>query len=310
MERDIQLAKLVNMESPEEVLKEGLYILKLFSPDYNTEPITLAYNKTVSLYKGRWPEYQSCNTEFHDLRHMTDTFLAMTRLIHGAMVDGEELKELNESRINLALIATMLHDTGYIQQYNEQEGTGAKFTAHHVQRGITFLERHASEYGLSPEEISDGRAMILCTDLAVDISTIEFSSREMELLGKMLGTTDLLAQMADRTYLEKLLFLYHEFKEARVGDYESEIDLLHKTVGFYDFIAHRLEMALDSTDRFMISHFTARWDIKVNLYQEAIEKQKNFLSKILEMPDADPRRFLKRYGIVEKVRQTYRETPE
>ena len=83
--------------------------------------------------------------------------------------------------------------------------------------------------------------MILCTDLSADISAIDFSSDAIGLLGKMLGTVDLLAQMADRTYLEKLLFLYHEFSEARVGDYKDEIDLLRKTVIFYDFIDRRLK---------------------------------------------------------------------
>ncbi|MBW2090963.1 MAG: hypothetical protein JRI34_02415 [Deltaproteobacteria bacterium] len=307
MVRDIQLSELVDMESPEEVLKEGCYILQLINPDFDLVQITSAFHKTVSLYQGEWPAYQSCNTEFHDLRHMTDTFLAMARLIHGAVVDGEKF---TEKHINLALIATILHDAGYIQHDNEQEGTGAKFTAHHVQRSIVFLERHGADYGLSPEEISEGRAMILCTDLAMDISAIEFSSYEVELLGKMLGTTDLLAQMADRTYLEKLLFLYHEFKEARVGDYESEVDLLHKTVGFYDFISHRLEMTLDATDRFMSSHFKERWNIQANLYHEAIDRQKKFLEKILEMPDFDPRRYLKRRGIAAKVLETYGETPD
>jgi len=248
------------MDFPEEVLQEGRLILNLIFPDFNFDPVTLAFRKTVSLYQGECPKYQSCNT-----------------------------------------------DAGYIQKDRDTEGTGAKYTVLHVQRSMDFLERHGAEFGLSHEEIAEGRVMILCTDLAVDISAIEFPSSEVELLGKMLGTTDLLAQMADRTYLEKLLFLYHEFREARVGDYESEVDLLRKTVGFYDFMAHRLEKTLDAADRFMASHFAARWNIHQNLYHKAIEKQKNYLIKILEIQDADPRRFLKRNSIVEQVHEKYPE---
>ncbi|MBW2061003.1 MAG: hypothetical protein JRI95_05490 [Deltaproteobacteria bacterium] len=307
MAKNVQLAQLVDMDSPEDVLKEGLLILNLISPDFDLAPVTTVFHKTVSLYRGEWPGYQACKTEFHDLLHMTDTFLAQARLIHGAIISGQTF---SERHITLSLLATILHDVGYIQKDDEMEGTGAQYTALHVQRSMDFLEHHGAEYGLSHQEIAEGRMMILCTDLAADISAIAFPSYEVELLGKMLGTTDLLAQMADRTYLEKLLFLYHEFKEGEVGQYESEIDLLRKTVGFYDFIAQRLEKTLDAADRFMSLHFASRWNVHKNLYQEAIERQKNYLIKILETKDSDPRRFLKRDGIVAKVREEYEEKSE
>jgi hypothetical protein len=204
----------------------------------------------------------------------------------------------------LGLISAILHDAGYIQEDSDRDGTGAKHTVSHVQRSMDFLERYGKEQGLSDEAIENGRTIIHCTELSVDIKAIAFPSTEIELLSKMLGASDLLAQMADRTYLEKLLFLYHEFSEAKLGDYKSELDLLEKTVGFYDFIAHRLEATLDSTDRFMKSHFAARWKINRNLYQEAIEKQKNYLLHILQ-ESTDPRTHLRRNEIVFKVKEKY-----
>ena len=249
---DIQLYNLIPTDSPQDVLDEVIVILDLISPDFDTAPVTSAFNTAVSLYQGRYPEYRSCNTEYHDLHHTIDTFLAMARLIHGGVLDGEIF---TNRHITLGLITALLHDAGYIQEEHDKEGTGSKYTANHVQRSMDFLERHGSELGLSYEEIADGRAIILCTDLAVDISTIVFTSVKVELLGKMLGTADLLAQMADRKYLEKLLFLYHEFKEAGIGGYQDEVDLLRKTLAFYDFIAQRLKTTLDATDRFMASHF-------------------------------------------------------
>ncbi len=297
-----QLSELVDMGSPEAVLTEGQVILKLISQDFNPDPVTSAFHSTVNLYNGDRPGYHACNTEYHDLRHITDTFLAMARLIHGGILEGNNLTHHGSV---LGLIATLLHDTGYIQDKSDLEGSGAKYTAQHVRRSMDFFERHASDYGLSVEDVRDGRDMILCTDLSVDIATIEFSSKETELLGKMLGAADLLAQMADRTYLCKLLFLYHEFREGKVGDYESEIDLLRKTVGFYDFIGHRLETALDATHRFMISHFSSRWGIHADMYGEAIEKQRIYLKQILEMSNADPLDHLRREGIVDRVRRKY-----
>ena len=288
------------MESPEAVLQEAIVILDLISPDFDAVPVDSAFKATVNLFNGKYPGYRACNTEYHNLHHTIDTFLAMARLIHGAVLDGETF---TGRQILLGLVTALLHDAGYIQEEHDTEGTGSKYTASHVQRSMDFLERHGSELGLSYEEIVEGRAIILCTDLAVDISTIGFASAKGELLGKMLGTADILAQMADRIYLEKLMFLYHEFKEAGIGDYESEVDLLRKTLAFYDFIAWRLKTTLDAIDRFMSSHFTLRWSIKENLYHVAIEKQKKHLRKIMEIPNSDPRNHLKRDGIVDKIRK-------
>jgi len=299
-----KLSDYVRMDSPEAVLNEVQVILDLISHSFNFAPVSAAFKSTVNLYMGDFPGYRACNTEYHDLRHATDTFLAMTRLIHGAVAESEDF---TDRQIVLGLIATLFHDAGYIQEEHDREGTGAKYTAKHVQLSMNFLERHGAELGLSNEEVTASRAMILCTDLAVDISTIiAFPSARIELLGKMLGTADLLAQMADRIYLEKLLFLYYEFREAGMGGYKSQIDFLQKTVGFYDYTDQRFETVLDGTNRFMISHFARRWNIKVNLYHEAIEKQKNYLKQILKAQD-DPRDHLKRSAIVHNIHDKYKE---
>ncbi len=295
-----KLSDLICMDSPEAVLNEVRVILDLISPGFDTAPVISSFAKTVTLCKGDLPGYKACNTEYHDLGHISDTFIAMARLIHGAVLNG---KTFNDRQIFLGLVTALLHDTGYIQEESDTEGTGAKHTASHVQRSIDFLQLYGAEYRLSDEEILACQAMIHCTDLSVDISTIKFPTSKVELLGKMLGTADLLAQMADRIYLEKLLFLYREFKEANIGGYESELDLLRKTVGFFDFIAERLETTLEATSRFMASHFASRWNIRTDLYYEAIEKQKNFLKQIIETPGSDYRNYLKRNGIVKKIRK-------
>jgi len=285
-----KLYDLVRTDSAETVLDEVLLILTRISPGFDDAPVTHAFITTISLYEGRYPGYQACNTEFHDLRHSMETFLAMARLIHGAILNGNVF---SDEQITLGLTASILHDAGYIQEDCDMIGTGAKHTGTHVQRSMDFLARYGNEQGFSQESVAAGRTLILCTDLSVDFGTIVFASPEIERLGKMLGAADLLAQMADRTYLEKLLFLYHEFSEANIGNYDSEVDLLNKTVAFYDFIDHRLKTTLGACDRFMASHFADRWNIPENLYQKSIMRQKNYLSQILQKP-SDPRRYLRR----------------
>ncbi len=302
---DKQLYDLINTGSAKEVLDEVQIILNMISPDFQQDSVTKAFNTIVGLYEGKHQGFKACNTEYHDLRHTIETFLAMARLLHGAQLNGEGF---TQPHVALGLIAALFHDAGYIQEDHDGEGTGAKYTVHHEQRSAHLLERFGPEFGLSAEEIVAGRIMILGTDISMDHSKLTFPSTQIQLLCQMLMASDLMAQMADRSYLEKLLFLYHEFKEADVGGYDSELDLLKKTLTFYEFVAERLGSVFDKVDKFMTSHFVVRWEISSNLYQVAIERQKKYLHQILDTPDLDPRDQLKRAGIVQKVREKYKKS--
>jgi len=73
---DIQLYSLIPMDSPQDVLDEVIVILGLISPDFDTAPVTSAFNMAVDLYRGKYPGYRACNTEYHDIHHTIDTFFA------------------------------------------------------------------------------------------------------------------------------------------------------------------------------------------------------------------------------------------
>ena len=298
----LQLSTLVAMESPAAVHSEVLHVLNLINAGFDTTAVSQVFRFTVDLYDGLLHEYRACNTDYHNLRHITDTYLAMVRLLHGAVLSGESLGDRD---IFLGLAGALMHDTGMIQKSWDLEGTGAKYTQTHVQLSMDFVAAHLAAFHLNDREIADLRTMILCTDLAADIPAIPFSSPTVELLGKILGTADLIAQMADRTYLEKLLFLYHEFREAEVGNFANEIDFLHQTLDFYEISDRRLEEVLDNTNRFMVSHFKARWGINENLYTRSLRNQRTFLEKILADENRSIYRELKRSDIVRKVRRKF-----
>jgi hypothetical protein len=293
-----QLADLVDMDSPGAVLDEVLFIMALIDPRMDPSQISNAYSFMVSLYQGRWPAEQACNTHFHDLRHITDTTLAMARLIHGAFLTGHRL---DQRQIFTGLVAAMAHDAGYIQDKMDGIGTGAKFTTIHVQRSMDFVERYGRRYGLNSDEIPACRLMILCTDLDSQIATIPFPTKTEEQLGKMLACADLIGQMADRIYLEKLFYLYREFKEGQVLGYRDELDLLAKTLAFFPLMADRMQNQLDKLDQLAAVHFKSRWNIPQNLYTVAINRQKEYLTKILARPDQNPANFLRRKNIVHNI---------
>lgn len=292
----------VKTDSLEDVLKEVCVLSTLMFTEKNEARYKSAYHKIIDLYEGRFDGYQACNTAYHDLRHTTDTVLALMRLIHGAFSEGHVF---TEKQVYAAFVAGLFHDAGYILEVGDNEGTGAKFTADHVERSMAFIPLLKDDLGFAQNEVVDCQHMILCTDLPVDISTISFSSETISFLGKLLAVADLYAQMADRTYLEKLKYLYAEFEEGNVDGFSSESDLIAKTVGFYAFIEGRIKNALDGGDRFMLRHFRDRWNIDEDIYQTSIVNQKNYLIKILN--ENEPEKvfsFLKREVVrVEKGRK-------
>ena len=296
---DIQLANLVKMDSPQAVLDEALNIIALFSPA--TDPMTIrsAFNRTISLYEGGWKDIKGCNTDYHNLKHVTDCFLAMVRLLHGAAVSGIQI---SASQVHLGLVASLLHDVGYLQHSEDTIGTGAKFTSSHVRRGMDFVQSHFAAFGVEKEDVHACMAMIHCTDLGKDLTAIPFPDEATERIGKLLATADILAQMADRTYLEKLLLLYHELNEASIEDYADELDLLQRSKDFYLQMVDRFKTPLNSLNRLMIHHFRVRWDIDQDLYQAAIEKQQTYLRTILKQAGDDPRGRLRRSRIIEIIR--------
>jgi hypothetical protein len=117
----------------------------------------------------------------------------------------------------------------------------------------------------------------------------------------MLGTADLLAQLGDPAYLEKLPALYKECKEAGTNEYRDELDIIQKAPAFYDIAEKRLQTTLGSTYRFMTSHFEHRWGQRRNIYQDIIDSQKDYFIKVLRIPDSDPRDHLKLWRMPENL---------
>jgi hypothetical protein len=295
---ETQLANLVQMESPQAVLDEAIRVVALFSPDTDLSTLRSAFNQTVSLYQGSWESVRGCNTDYHDLKHVTDCFLAMVRLLHGATLAGYKFPA---RRICQGLVAALLHDVGYLQHCEDTDGTGAKYTFSHVRRSMDFVQRHFAAFGLQESDIHPCLTMIHSTDLNYALTAIPFPDPATERIANCLATADILAQMADRTYLEKLLFLFCELDEARIRDYRNELDLLQRSNDFYHCMVARFETQLASVNRFMIYHFRDRWSIDEDLYQRAIDNQRAYLTEILRNAGNVPRDRLRRSRIVEAV---------
>lgn len=287
---------LVFVRKPNDIVGEVQYILNLINPEFDFSPISRIFYDTLRLFGGEYEGYRACNTRYHDIEHTVMVFLASARLVHAVAISGWNLREKD---IDLCLAASLLHDAGFIQTDDDIEGTGAKYSIGHERRSIEFIRTYLGERGYSDDQISACASMIECTILAVSPRDIVFRDDDVEILGEIVGTADLVAQIADRIYLEKLLYLYEEFAEAHIPGFDSELDLLKKTGFFYEEISKkRLNNDLGGVSKLMHHHFRERWAIDKDLYEEYIEKNIDYLKGVLQRHEESYRMMLKRGGIV------------
>jgi hypothetical protein len=300
------LRALVDPGDIEAVWKETAQLLRLISPGLDLSAAQTAFTDMRRLFTGTYPGWRACNTDYHDLNHTTDTILAMARLMHGAQVSGTRW---TDTELTAGAISAMFHDSGYIQAESDTEGTGARYTVCHEQRSIVFLAGYLKERGWPAEHQSLSEGMLLCTSLRVKVADISFGPGNARLLGQMLGAADLLCQMAARTYLEKLLFLYYEFQEGKVPGFRDEFDLLQKTFAFYEATRRRLADDLGGVDRYMLPHFRARWGLGQDLYAAAIEHHIDYLRRVIAQGPQSYREMLRRDGLMEKLEKLHGRRP-
>ena len=264
-----RLYELTDTGSPDETLAEIKKILHLVNPSFDAAPIENIFADIVRLYRGEYPGYKASNTKYHNLEHTCSSALASARLVHGLHVQG---RVFPSRLVELCLVATLFHDTGLIQTTDEVEGTGALHTIGHEDRSIALMEKYLGDRGYSQEDIRDCGHMIKCTELFFPMEEIPFASAEVRTMGLVVGTADLVAQMADKNYQEKLPLLFMEFQEAGVQGFETPLELFSKTEEFYRKVARkRMRNELEGVSGAALYHFRERWNIDRNLYEESIK---------------------------------------
>ncbi len=278
----MDLVRHVRIAQPAAVGREASELLASLHPAQSVEMFGRVFDDTLDLFAGRMPGRRACNTPYHDLEHTLQALLAATRLLHGMQQSHCRLLDPQDNELLLA--AALLHDAGYIQAELDGEGTGAKYTTVHVQRSVEFARDYLRGLGLSGASIQSVQNCIRCTDLSEEIDELPFRDEAEGLLGRILGSADLLGQLADVAYVEKLGRLYQEFVEGGVTEFSSEVDLLRKTTRFIRFVEFRLEKHLGNVRRFMRRHFQVRHGLDVDVYGELVRENVRTVARLLEEP--------------------------
>jgi hypothetical protein len=236
-------------------------------PNATTDVLDRAFADVDKMYRGVLPGYVGCNTPYHDIQHVLDVTLAMARLIDGYERSRVGGAVLGEDLFELGVVTALFHDCGYIcRDEDERRRNGAEFTLIHVSRGASFLRDYLPTVGRA--HMADVAAdLIHFTGYERRVDSIPVPSENHRLLGNLLGSADIIAQMADRCYLEKCRDrLYPEFvlgglagrklAHARsLPNFASSEDLVHKTPAFYQGAQRRLDVQLARAYEYAAAHF-------------------------------------------------------
>jgi hypothetical protein len=228
--------------SPHEVEGQVRSIYSGLFPEANPAFVAQAFDWAKQCFTGHYADYQPIDARYHDFEHTLQGTLCLARLLHGRHAAGAQ-PALTRHAFELALLAILFHDTGYLKKRSDLEGTGAKYTMVHVARSVDFAGEFLAAKGYLPADVEAVRNMIRCTGVNADLSSIRFRDELERILGYALATADLLGQMAAPDYVEKLPVLYQEFAEAarhdgrpaaRLGAYRSADELVRNTPSFWE----------------------------------------------------------------------------
>jgi hypothetical protein len=258
-------------------------------PGESFDRVAVAFEEFERLFSGRMPGYHGVDTIYHDRQHSLDMTLAMARLSVGYEGSVDAPLRIGAERAVMALVTSLFHDAGYIREIGDRQyRNGAEFTLYHVTRSARFLARFLPTIGLEAW-VPVATRMVHFTGYEIKLSQIQLSDGRDRKLGHLLGTADLIAQMADRCYLEKCRDrLYPEFVlggiAAALGSdgimqvrYSSGLDLLRQTPRFVsETRAERLEGEFEHAYRYVEPLFGGK-----NPYLEAIDRNLVYLHRIL-----------------------------
>ena len=225
------------------VADEVFRLLHEVHPQAALEALAQAFVDLERLFDGKLNGYCACDTLYHDLQHTLDVTLAMARLINARERVTPAAERLGARRSELGVIAALFHDSGYIRKtHDRQHRNGAEYTRVHVSRSAQFLHHYLPRIGFD-RQAADTARIVHFTGYEIPLERIKTPDPAMRQVGHLLGTADLMAQMADRCYLEKCRDrLYPEFVIGGVAQqrspdgngflYASPEDLLRKTPQF------------------------------------------------------------------------------
>jgi hypothetical protein len=257
--------------------------------DFPFEPLTRAFTQFERMFAGEVPGYYGVDTVYHDRQHTLDVTLAVARLMAGHDRTATPAEQLGAERAAAGLIVGLFHDVGYLRRKDDDDCRhGAELTRVHVSRGADFLADYLPRIQLSGWA-PVAREIIHFTGYEVPFDRIVVADPKDRTLGHLIGTADMIGQMADRCYLEKCRDrLYPEFvlggmalpissNGGRQVRYASGLDVLRQTP---EFVAETRAKRLDGAFGGAYRHVEALYGGQ-NPYMDMIDRNVGYLNRVL-----------------------------
>ena len=235
------------MLNPTKILADALgnhlesYYISMFGPEEPTYPgkLNLAARTVLEVIG-------NSDAPYHDLQHTM-----LVTLVGQEILRGKHLRKMQSPDDWMHYTAALLcHDIGYVRgvcsgdtttsfvidetgnRVSAPRGaTDAFLTPYHVDRGKIFVRERGGPVPFIDEE-RIARAIELTRFPVLDTSDHQETDTEAGLV----RAADLIGQLADPRYLQKLSSLYHEFVETgtdKVLGIESAADLADRYPTFY-----------------------------------------------------------------------------
>lgn len=170
-----------------------------------------------ALYRGEWPLWQACQVPYHTIDHVHGVLLVALQIFVGDC-QRRQLQRMNmeTSRVKVLAAAALFHDSGYLKSCDDpHQGLGGQYTFEHVERSQRLAQRYlVGRQGWTVDQCRAVQALIAATKIVAANDEQIVPAAQFEGLADMLASADLLAQVADDHYLDKLPQLYTEFEEA------------------------------------------------------------------------------------------------
>jgi hypothetical protein len=276
---NIRLTSLFETGKTDDPLDEIIALTIETNRDADPEFIRQIHYHIKEIFSGDSPGFQASSTKYHNLRHTQSVALATIRLLHGLTLDNYHFEA---HVIEQCILCAYFHDTGLLLQTSETADSGASYTKYHEARSIRFLNQFLDNRKTPLSFRDDCATIIKFTDLRLDPNNLTPLPSEIKLSGQILGSADILAQMASRYYLESLPYLYQEHLLGGVQEHASALELMKHTANFYEqVIEKRLQETFGNIAKSMRTHFRNRWQIDEDLYMTNISKNINYLNKII-----------------------------
>ena len=217
------------------------------------------FEDVTGMFAGHYAGYQAIDMHYHSYEHTLQATICLTHLLQGRSRTFDRPVLLARDW-ELAIMAVLLHDSGYLKKTDDRTGTGAKYTFVHERRSCDFSREYLPRMGVTASEIEDICAAIICTGPRSKISQVSFHRDETRQMAFILVTADYLAQMSAADYLEKLPSLYREFQEAfdfeqvplEKRPYHSLQELLEKSSGFWsNYVRPMLDFEAGGVHRYL-----------------------------------------------------------